>query len=237
MLDTIKMTYSEYENIHETSHLMLKESKSNFGRIFLTKEVALPRFELNVDDKMVLRYSYDKEDNSLFVNIITHSNRHIAFTAVKPWLDETDLGVTFFVKYDFKKDEDQMWWQAKCQEANESPFAVAADLASQFWSINFYLLNVPSVIKEVKEKKEEVYVEKKKGNKRYKTRVVLCKTIYIHAKKPSKTSVKHMIKCLCWGVRGHFRYMKNGKAVWVRPYRKGKDRNNENAYVGKEYAL
>ena len=31
-------------------------------------------------------------------------------------------------------------------------------------------------------------------------------------------------KCLCWGVRGHKRYYKSGKVVYVKPYKKGIDR-------------
>lgn len=31
-------------------------------------------------------------------------------------------------------------------------------------------------------------------------------------------------KCLCWGVRGHKRYYKDGKVVYIKPYKKGRDR-------------
>lgn len=45
------------------------------------------------------------------------------------------------------------------------------------------------------------------------------------------------ITCPCWGVAGHMRTYKSGKQVWIRPYRKGKQRNNPKAYVPKEYQL
>ena len=45
------------------------------------------------------------------------------------------------------------------------------------------------------------------------------------------------ITCPCWGVAGHWRTCKSGKRVWVRPYRKGRQRTNPEAYVPKEYAL
>ena len=38
--------------------------------------------------------------------------------------------------------------------------------------------------------------------------------------------------CLAWSVRGHFRTMKNGKKVFVRPYVKGKEKDK---YVPKDY--
>lgn len=47
----------------------------------------------------------------------------------------------------------------------------------------------------------------------------------------------HKITCPCWGVAGHMRTYKSGKQVWIRPYRKGKQRNNPTAYVPKEYQL
>lgn len=48
--------------------------------------------------------------------------------------------------------------------------------------------------------------------------------------------VKHM-QCPCWGVIGHTRHYKNGKEVWIKPYRKGKHRNNPMVYVPKEYLM
>ncbi len=39
----------------------------------------------------------------------------------------------------------------------------------------------------------------------------------------------------CWGVCGHFRHYKSGKVVWVHPYKKGKDRDKEGVYCGKQY--
>ena len=239
MLDIVKMSYEEYANIHDNSLTIIENNSRNFDYIFKTDEISLPHFILNVEDKMLLENHYNKDTKTLKIKILTRNgNRQVAFTADDPRLDLTDeIGVVFHIKYDFKNEGDQMWWQAKCQESGQTPFSVAADLASQFFSINFYVKNVPEVVKSVSEKKEETYVEKKKGNKRYKSRVVLQKTIYIHAKKFNKSDVKHVVKCLCWGVRGHFRYMRNGKVVWVRPYRKGKERNNDMVYAGKEYAL
>ena len=47
----------------------------------------------------------------------------------------------------------------------------------------------------------------------------------------------HKISCPCWGVAGHMRTYKSGKQVWIKLYRKGKQRNNPAAYVPKEYQL
>lgn len=45
------------------------------------------------------------------------------------------------------------------------------------------------------------------------------------------------ITCPCWGVAGHMRTYKTGKQVWIKPYRKGKQRHNPAAYEPKEYLL
>lgn len=37
----------------------------------------------------------------------------------------------------------------------------------------------------------------------------------------------HNITCESWQVRGHYRRYKNGKVVFVRPYKKGKNRNKD----------
>lgn len=47
----------------------------------------------------------------------------------------------------------------------------------------------------------------------------------------------HTMTCPCWGVAGHMRTYKSGKQVWIKPYRKGKQRNNPEAYQPKEYEI
>ena len=48
--------------------------------------------------------------------------------------------------------------------------------------------------------------------------------------------LRHM-KCPCWGVIGHMRHYKSGREVWIKPYRKGRQRNNPEAYQAKEYLM
>lgn len=47
--------------------------------------------------------------------------------------------------------------------------------------------------------------------------------------------IRHSYTLPCWGVCGHFRHYKSGKVVWIHPYKKGKDRNKEGVYCGKQY--
>jgi hypothetical protein len=50
------------------------------------------------------------------------------------------------------------------------------------------------------------------------------------------TPLRHM-NCPCWGVIGHIRHYKSGREVWIKPYRKGRQRNNPEAYQAKEYRM
>ncbi len=56
--------------------------------------------------------------------------------------------------------------------------------------------------------------------------VVRIGNICIHAGANTGTKRHKVIrrKCLCWGVRGHKRYYKDGKVVYIKPYKKGRDR-------------
>lgn len=45
------------------------------------------------------------------------------------------------------------------------------------------------------------------------------------------------MNCPCWGVIGHMRHYKSGKTVWIKPYRKGKERKNPEKYQPKDYEI
>lgn len=66
---------------------------------------------------------------------------------------------------------------------------------------------------------------KERENYEYKERELyllndIVKYVSIH---PNKSSIKY--RCECWGVRGHIRHYKNGKVVFIEPYKKGKKRD------------
>lgn len=55
-----------------------------------------------------------------------------------------------------------------------------------------------------------------------------------YASKHIPQYIRKEFKCECWGVRGHYRRLKSGKIVFVRPYTKGKNKNKEDQ-SNKEY--
>lgn len=86
------------------------------------------------------------------------------------------------------------------------------------------------VIKEEKEIKEHTKNKTVKNNKK---EYNLLDAIKIYQKNEGEKR-KHEITCESWDVRGYFRHYKNGKVIWIAPFKKGKKRKEEN---NKEYKL
>lgn len=86
------------------------------------------------------------------------------------------------------------------------------------------------VIKEEKEVTEHTKNKKVKNNKK---EYNLLDAIKIYQKNEGEKR-KYEITCESWDVRGYFRHYKNGKVIWIAPFKKGKKRKEEN---NKEYKL
>lgn len=81
-----------------------------------------------------------------------------------------------------------------------------------------------------------VSTSSKKKTKR--STVKVRKTIQLNQEELKKYAEPHShMACPCWGVVGHWRNYKNGKQVWIAPYRKGRERNNPDAYCPKDYQM
>ena len=140
------------------------------------------------------------------------------------------------VYYTGAKQKQRLWNALAAQY--KTPADWVSDLAIIFYTFNLVAMSLPQKIKEKNEKDTKTIQVKKNGSKTYKS-VVYLKHTYILDEdfKLTKSDVKHIIKCPCWGVRGHPRHLKSGKVVYVKPYKKGKDRNNLNSYIGKTYSI
>lgn len=83
------------------------------------------------------------------------------------------------------------------------------------------------IIEYAKKRTEKVspqVTRKERENYEYKPRECyllndIVRYVSIH---PNKHSIKY--RCEVWGVRGHIRHYKNGKMVFIKPYKKGKKR-------------
>lgn len=60
-----------------------------------------------------------------------------------------------------------------------------------------------------------------------KPRHIVIGNVSIALREGSKLTRKKVLerKCTCWSVRGHVRHYKDGREIWIKPYKKGSDRN------------
>lgn len=73
--------------------------------------------------------------------------------------------------------------------------------------------------------KKDVSRSVTKENKK-KNRVFYLDDIVEYVATHTETENHHTITCKCWDVRGHYRHYKSGKTVFIKSYRKGKQRDN-----------
>jgi hypothetical protein len=82
-----------------------------------------------------------------------------------------------------------------------------------------------------------------KGNGKAKDnpkRVVPVRRLVIDQREQEEFLAGHFtkkMKCTAWGVSGHWRHLKDGRVIWIKPYVKGADRNNPKAYTPKIYDI
>ena len=108
-----------------------------------------------------------------------------------------------------------------------------------FMAVQMLSLERPEVMvrETVREERQETVKQKGRYKKVRKTSMVRVIRLTEAAVESLGPRGHHVITCPNWGVAGHWRHYKSGKAVWVKPYRKGRERRNPEAYQPKEYAL
>ena len=150
-----------------------------------------------------------------------------------------EMFITLFL--DTKKGEpkfrlEDMDMQAYCNEL--------LDVYVQYSILQSIMKNKPSMVKVVNERVvvDEVADSKKSrgsnnsnSGKRNSVRIVKEIVIRDTAQTGKGRGTKHNMQCPSWGVIGHYRKYKNGKVVWIAPYKKGKQRSKPNAYKPKDY--
>lgn len=103
-----------------------------------------------------------------------------------------------------------------------------------YLAVQFAIANRPEVLIE-KSASEAYYYERdpKNPKKRPRRKVKLVKVSYLGDLSKVKSHRKYT--CECWGVIGHERHYKNGKTVFIKPYKKGPKRDDPGAYSPKTY--
>lgn len=105
-----------------------------------------------------------------------------------------------------------------------------------YMGIQYMAKNKPTVFKTPQIQSSE---EPEKANKEpepERREAEFQRVVYIKDEKEDEVKkAGNEIKCTAWGVSGHYRHLKDGRVIWIKPYIKGKDRDKPEAYNAKTY--
>lgn len=227
------------DNLCEIKNDIISIGIETFKKICLTTEEQIDNDKLAMSDltdytklplhsytlalkgvETLLSYTYDSEKNILKVERFS-DKKHYLISKIKIHLDMLNGQHEVEVVYDME-EETEHYPHQHCM---------------YFFALNYFIRNLPTTYHKTT-KKETKLIESGKGmNKKYKHSVVLKTTYEFNDKVCTKEHIRHLFKCLCWGVRGHTRHLANGKEIFIQAYHKGKDRDNFEKYIGKEYKI
>lgn len=80
------------------------------------------------------------------------------------------------------------------------------------------------------EQKETIH----SANKGYKSNPIVLKDISVQYVYEPHEQKKYKRHCEAWGVRGHYRHLKNGKTIFIKPFIKGKGKIKNTHYIIKD---
>lgn len=102
-------------------------------------------------------------------------------------------------------------------------------LLAVFCAVNAYFFHYRQDISALEQKEVKKHLIVGKGNKaHYEIIKRLNKTYTIVGEiHKNKVSIQKQWRLDCWNVVGHIRHYANGKTAYVRPYKKGKNRNKD----------
>jgi hypothetical protein len=209
------------------------------------------RFEMNlikVDADTTTIYRYDKENQRLYIKdtkkFYSKDKTHIELAYLEyyyengEWIfDRAKFKVTF--DGEEKDTYTKEYLEPIFLEKNNTKEVHRNDLPLQeFFYLNKFIMDYRPVIT-IEDKEEHIQIQSKKKHKKNKPtyRINLYKVI--HLKKDWQTEIKKHIEYTCpaWRVHGHYRTYKSGKQVYIKPYVKGKNRNDSSMIVDKTYYM
>lgn len=218
-------------------------TKDEFGEISsLVKDDLKALNRWDISEVALKRVAFHFEGYIHYFTVVSSNMLHLRSWIDIPedkdgtWSHECDLQFAKgYIKLRFPKDgnADIYEYLTSKDENGRQQFET---MGMVFMTLNYFMLHYGEIAFNVKE-----VVCKKPSKKRTtqaadKDRAVRLAKSYT-LKRGWKNKVerkKAEIKCLAWGVRGHYRHYKNGRTVYIAPFVKGKDRDK---YVGKEYIL
>lgn len=234
--------------LHKRENKAEDENEINsftFKVLDLLEHLPLTKFEM-VTPQTSTRYFYNKKEN-----IVRAENGKI-FMEFKCYpKDEAFDMVNYGCKGNtyLKKEVKRMLYEDKKDAEKETKLKPAVMMTyASFLAIEYYLLqNLPKIKRDVKyriQKESKPKDETKRQNKKEALHIVKLEkldyefpsTDILKSKGTRNAGAIYQFVCECWGVRGHYRHYKNGKTVFIKPYEKGKKRNQGN-YIEKRYVV
>lgn len=142
-----------------------------------------------------------------------------------------------FVNYEYNED-DMMYDKCKCFDYDRETYIknliaddyqIEAECLIIVWFCYYVMMTKREKILKKSATKKESGNKVQNKNQQDKKIFLFDEIIeYVNENRPNCTSQnKNVMKCPCWGVRGHYRHYKSGKTVFIKNYIKGKERDKE----------
>lgn len=133
------------------------------------------------------------------------------------------------VYYDVEMDSNiPCGYNVFCNKNEHTYTNIGFDIASLVIRTICYIMNTPrDKVYKHKIKKQVDESKKQNKHKRKDDEIYLLDEIVEYVNKNGLTAnskATHHINCPCWSVRGHYRHYKSGKMVFIKNYKKGKNR-------------
>ena len=239
-----RKAHEEYE-ARGWDHIRLTEDGFKEVNKLVTEDKAISKANRwDISEVALKRMAFHFQNFTYYFSVISSNMVHLRIWVDIPDEDgggtfETEYDLQFFphgVKLRYPKDGNRDMYEFLVSEDGDSGVRNFETTALMFDTLNTFMLHYGEIAFNVREivcKKPSKKRAAPAANTGHKVRLIKSYTL----KKNWKTKVerkKAEIRCLAWGVRGHFRHYKDGRVVFVHPYVKGKERDK---YVGRDYVL
>lgn len=254
MSDTIKLTNKQYGDIREKISKIEDTTPFIFGedKVGQPIDMALTDFWLDVEEVSYRMHFMFDVDRSELITTFVHKLTNKTATSIHKHFNVCWQSINFCSKENTYFTEES--YPAVVQDLSAVVATLSDDVDERLKNqqVTKYsgfifgteilckaLLCLPSIWK--KESftvdRNNVKPRQSKTDKQPKRREVELRNVYMIR---SGLSIKNVmpskqLTCPCWGVRGHYRHLSDGKIIFIKPYRKGKLRNKPEAQVNKDY--
>lgn len=221
-LDVVRLSFDDFEKMNVAYDEAMKKKCVSVDSVL--SALPLTRFCVRISDYMTIEYAYsDMELKADIFRVPDEYGREYRVGSLichgleeGKELEDTIVALDPFFPSDIVDD-------------------LAYKAAWTFVIVNWFVKSLPAYVRKQSRKVKPKQKPSKKKAKQKPLEVVWRDEYEVDLKEVTRQTLRHEIKCLCWGVRGHVRHYKDGREIFIKPYRKGKERDNPDAYVAKTY--